>query len=116
MRPGKHNLFCPQGTTFAKTLTYEINDVPVNLTGYGARLQVREFFYSPDYTLALDSSSGSAYIYTGGSAGTININVPPGITEDIVPGDYVYDIEIYTSENVYRLLEGKFIVGPEVTR
>ena len=40
----------------------------------------------------------------------------PEITSAVIAGDYVYDLEIYTSVNVYRLIEGKFTVTPEVTR
>lgn len=115
MKPGKYNILCPQGTTYSTQITYNIDDVPVNLTGYNARLQVREFHYSPDYILGFDSISSSA-IYVGGSAGTINIDIPPSSTEWLIPGDYVYDLEIYTSTNVYRLIEGKFSISPEVTR
>ena len=116
MTPGKYDFVCPQGSTLARTLTYKIDDDPVNLNGYNARLQVREYLSAPDYILGIDSSSGSTNIYTGGSAGTINITIDPLTTASIVPGKYVYDLEIYTTINVYRLIEGKFIVTPEVTR
>ena len=57
MIPGKLNLSCPQGSTFSKSLTYKIDDDPVNLTGYEARLQVREFFYSTEPVLNLSNGS-----------------------------------------------------------
>lgn len=116
MTPGKLNFVCPQGSTFSRTLTYKLDDDPVNLSGYGARLQVREFHYSNNFVLGFDSVSSSANISTGGSAGTIDIYIDPNTTKDLVPGQYVYDLEIYTSSNVYRLVEGKFTVTPEVTR
>lgn len=116
MTPGKLDLVCPQGSTFSRTLTYKIDDTPVNLVGYNARLQVREYHSAPDYVIGIDSFSGSANIYTGGSAGTINININPITTASIIPGKYVYDLEIYTTTNVYRLVEGNFVVTPEVTR
>jgi hypothetical protein len=116
MIPGKLNLVCPQGSTFSRTLTYKIDEDPVNLTGYHARLQIREFNYSQNFVLGLDSSQSLNNIYTGGSAGTIDINIQPVITKDFVPGNYVYDLEIYTSSNVYRLIQGKFTVTSEVTR
>lgn len=116
MTPGKLNFVCPQGSTFSRTLTYKLDDDPVNLTGYGARLQVREFHYSNDYMVSIDSSLTPQNIYTGGSAGTIDIYITPDVTKDLVAGNYVYDLEIYTNSNVYRLVEGKFTVTPEVTR
>ena len=58
-----------------------------------------------------------------GLNGTVNSNglfcgpgKEPEITKNFVPGNYVYDLEIYTSENVYRLIQGKFTVTSEVTR
>jgi hypothetical protein len=30
--------------------------------------------------------------------------------------DYVYDLELVSGGNVYRIIEGKFTVTPEVTR
>jgi len=113
MVPGRLNLICPQGSTFARTLTYKINDIPVNLTGYSARMQVRPFHYSYDTIASLTSSAG---ITLGGSAGTINILMEPSSTVEFPSGDYVYDLELYTSSNVYRLVEGKFVVTAEVTR
>jgi hypothetical protein len=116
MTPGKLNFTCPQGSTFDRQLTWKIDNDPVNLEGYNGRLQVREFHYSDNFIINLDSFSGSTNISTGGSAGTINIYIDPVTTSNFIPGTYVYDLEMYTSENVYRLIEGKFIVTPEVTR
>jgi len=113
MTPGKLNFTCPQGSTFSRTLTYKINDNPVNLTGYSAKMQVRPFHYSDDLLIDLSSSSG---ITLGASAGTIAVLVSASATQEIPAGDYVYDLEITTESNVYRLVEGKFVVTPEVTR
>jgi len=113
MTPGKVNFVCPQGSTFSRTLTYKLDDTPVNLSGYTARLQVREYHYSDDFIANLTSSSG---ITLGGSAGTITVSMAASATESFVPGDYVYDLEIVTGGTVTRLIEGKFTVTPEVTR
>jgi len=116
MTPGKLNFTCPQGSTFDRELTWKIDNDPVDLDGYNGRLQVREYHYSDDFILDLTSVSASPNIYLGGSAGTINIYIDPETTASLIPGSYVYDLEMYTSTNVYRLIEGKFIVTPEVTR
>lgn len=113
MTPGKLNLTCPQGSTFDKTLTYKIDDSAVNLTGYDARLQVREFHYSDDAVISLSAGSG---ITLGGSAGTIQVLLDASTTEDLNPGNYVYDLELVVSGTVTRLVEGKFVVTPEVTK
>lgn len=113
MTPGKVNFMCPQGSTFSRTLTYKVDDTPVNLTGYGARLQIREYHYSDDFIASLTESSG---ITLGGSAGTITVLLNATATQDFVPGDYVYDLELVAGGTVTRLIEGKFSVTPEVTR
>lgn len=113
MTPGKVNFVCPQGSTFSRTLTYKLDDTPVNLTGYTARLQIREYHYSDDFIASLTSSSG---ITLGGSAGTITVLIAASATTEFVPGDYVYDLEIVSGGTVTRLVEGKFTVTPEVTR
>jgi hypothetical protein len=114
MIPGKYNMVCPQGSTFNKQLTYSINDVPVNLTGYTARMQVREKHTSTTAQLALNTENGGVIL--GGSLGTITININASSTSALVAKDYVYDLEIVSAGTVTRIIEGKFIVTPEVTR
>jgi len=114
MTPGLVNFVCPQGSTFRRTLTYTLDEVPVNLTGYSSRLQVREAYYSTDPVVSLVSGSG---ITMGGSAGTINILISASVTSQFPTGTHVYDLEIVSPSNIVdRLIEGTFNVTPEVTR
>jgi hypothetical protein len=114
MVPGKYNMLCPQGATFTKQLTYSIDDVPVNLTGYTARMQVRETHASA--IVIVELTTENSLISLGGSLGTINLTIPATTTEDFLAKDYVYDLELVSGGNVYRIIEGKFTVTPEVTR
>jgi Na+/serine symporter len=114
MTPGLVNFVCPQGSTFRRTLTYTLDEVPVNLTGYSSRLQVREAYYSTDPVVSLVSGSG---ITMGGSAGTIDILISASVTSQFPTGTHVYDLEIISPSNIVdRLIEGTFNVTPEVTR
>jgi hypothetical protein len=114
MTPGRLNFTCPQGSTFRKTLTYKIDEVPVNLSGYSARMQVRETHDASDYIVYLTETSG---ITLGGSAGTIDILIADSTTANFITGDHVYDLEIESSGGITdRLIEGRFNVTPEVTR
>jgi Na+/serine symporter len=114
MTPGLVNFVCPQGSTFRRTLTYTLDEVPVNLTGYSSRLQVREAYYSTDPVASLVSGSG---ITMGGSAGTIDILISADVTSEFPTGTHVYDLEIISPSNIVdRLIEGTFNVTPEVTR
>lgn len=115
MVPGKYNIVCPQGSTLDQQLTYSINDVDVNLTGYSARMQVREKHTSTTAVLNLTNSNGG--IVLGGVDGTINIVVTAGQSSELTAKEYVYDLELVSSGSVVtRLIEGKFIVTPEVTK
>jgi len=115
LTPGRINFLCPQGSTFSKTLTYKIEDVPVNLTGYSSRLQVRQTYYDTDTIVSLTSGSGG--ITLGGSAGTIDILINASTTSQFAPGNWVYDLEIESLNGIVsRLIEGNFVVTPEVTR
>lgn len=114
MTPGKVNFLCPQGSTFNRLLTYKIDDVPVDLTGYSSRLQVRETHYNDEIITSLTSGNG---ITLGGSAGTIDILISASETTNFNSGNFVYDLEIESlNGTVNRLIEGSFIVTPEVTR
>lgn len=114
LTPGQINFVCPQGSTFRKTITYKIDDVPVDLSGYSSRLQVRENHYSSDIITYLTSSSE---LTMGGSAGTIDILISSASTASFESGTFVYDLEIESSGGIVdRLIEGSFIVTPEVTR
>lgn len=114
MTPGKYNIVCPQGSTFAKELTYTIDDEPVNLFGYAAKMQVREKHSSQVAKLTLSTENGG--ISLGEEDGTINLYVEDEVTALLPAKEYVYDLELISSGEVYRLIEGKFIVTPEVTR
>jgi hypothetical protein len=114
MTPGRLNFTCPQGSTFRRTITYKIDDAPVNLSGYEGRLQVRESHDSADYIVSLINGNG---ITMGGSAGTIDILITDSVTSGFITGDHVYDLEIESSGGITdRIIEGRFNVTPEVTR
>jgi hypothetical protein len=113
--PGQVNFLCPQGSTFSKQITYKIDEVPVDLAGYSSRLQVRENYYSADPLLDLFSPYGGLDIVS--ASGIINMFVHASVTSDLPPGTFVYDLEIESSGGeVSRIIQGSFIVTPEVTK
>jgi hypothetical protein len=65
---------------------------------------------------ASPTSTLNAGITLGGAAGTIVITIDADYTSDLNDGSYVYDLELTSSTGtVTRLLEGQFVVTPEVT-
>jgi LEA14-like dessication related protein len=111
--PAKLNLICPQGTTFLKTFrVYDENDAPFDLTGYTAAMQVREKYPSTTYLFQVTTGSGITI-----SGSTITVEVHYSVTTDFREGDYVWDIEITSpADKRDRVLQGIFMVTPEVTR
>ena len=103
-----------QGETFDRTVTWTIDDVAVNVTGYTARLQIRKRHTSTATVASLTSGSG---LTLGGTAGTIQIVLSATATAALDARRYVYDLELVSGSGaVYRILEGAFNVTPEVTR
>ena len=114
--PGRLNMECYQGASFDYTLTWQTGGTPVNLSGYSARMQVRDGFDGGSAIVNLTSGTG---ITLGGTAGTIVVALTATQTAaiDATPsGQYVYDLELVSGSTVTRLIEGNFLVSPEVTR
>ena len=111
-----YHLNIEQGATFTRTITWkDSTGAPVNLTGYTARMQIRERVESSTALVSLTSSSG---ITLGGVAGTIVITITSTQT-DSLPNmkKGVYDLELVSSGGVVtRLLQGEVVVSPQVTR
>lgn len=114
INPGTYNITCPQGATFDRTFTISVSNSPMNLTGYSAAMQVRETFDSSSTVVSLTNGSG---ITLGGTAGTIAVVISSTASAAIADGYYSYDLEITSGGGVKdRILQGKFVVTPEVTR
>jgi hypothetical protein len=117
MSAGIHNIKVEQGATFSQTFTWKISSNAVNLTGYTARLKVRDTSRRPSAVneiISLTSPSGG--IVLGGAAGTIAVTISASATASVVAGKYVYDLELVASDTtVTRLVKGTFTVLSEVT-
>lgn len=112
---GTHDFVCEQGATFAREITWlDSSAIPVNNTGYTARMQVRATVSSASTLLSISTTTGE--IVLGGADGKITITVPATTTAAIAAGCYVYDLEMVSGITVYRILQGSFTVDAEVTR
>ena len=114
MAAGTLDFTIEQGATFNLLLTWKINDVPVNLTGYTARLQARVDVEDTETVLSLTTGSG---ITLGGALGTISLDRTATQTTLLPAGTYVYDLELIAgSGTVTRLVQGELLLSAEVTR
>jgi hypothetical protein len=111
---GAYNFTIEQGATFNLLMTWRIDNVAVNLTGYTARLQARIDVDETDTILSLTTGAG---ITLGGAAGTITLDQTATQTALLPKGEYVYDLELQSSGGIVtRLLQGELNISAEVTR
>ena len=118
---GIHHFLCDQGATFRKTITLKESDGSlVNLNGYTARMKIKDEV-GGTLIKSLTSASGGG-LSIGGSAGNnangeIDILISASDTTSFsAPITAVYDIETVTSGSIVdRILQGKFVINPEVT-
>lgn len=90
--------------------------VPIDLTGYTARMQIREMVESPDMLMQLTSELGGGITIVG-ATGTMSLLITDSVTAAITWRWAVYDLEIESaSGETTRLLKGEVEVSPEVTR
>lgn len=120
MGSGVYNLQISQYATYIMTFVWSAGTcgcstvgatiTPVDLVGYTATLQIRQFVSGP---LVVDLSS---YIVLGGTAGTITLTVPSSVTAGFTWWNGVYDLLLTSSSGIAtRLLQGSVTVTPGVS-
>lgn len=116
MAAAVYNFTLEQGTTYDQTLTWKTQaDVPINLTGSTARMQLRQSPESSTALLNLTTENGG--ITLGGSAGTVRLLITATQTALLTFNVAVYDLEIVSSSGVVtRLMKGSITLDPEVTK
>lgn len=116
MSAAKLNLLIEQGANFSQRLIWTDSDQnPIDLTGYTARMQIREKVESDTVLLELTTENGR--IILNQEPGTIDLEINSLDSESLPAGKAVYDLELISSTNfVTRLLKGGIDIDPEVTR
>jgi hypothetical protein len=131
MPAGKYNFIIEQGATFTLNLEYkDSKGVPVDLTDYYGRMQIRPTVSSNTVYLTLSSSlnpDGTGLNFSGSnnnlppSSGSIGIYIA-SCTSSLLnfDGQAYYDLEIYSGSGAcpltVRLIEGQVQISKEVTR
>ena len=118
MPSANYDLIIEKGATFTLSIIWKDSDlVPINLTEYSARMQIRKNYQDNEIILLLNSAGSDAEITLGGSEGTIDIEVDATITSTLNNCRGVYDLElVHTNGTVLRLMSGSITISPEVTR
>jgi len=125
MAAGKYSFVIEQGATFQRELQYkDYNGIPVDLTNYSARMQIRPFPGSTTLYATLSSSidsDGTGLNLQGLSgtypttSGSIGITISAASSSQFIFNEASYDLELYSGSYVSRILEGKVKVNLEVT-
>lgn len=118
-RPAQITLTVYQGQTFEDEIRFEdANGDPLDFTDMSARMQVRRAV--PDDEILAEFSTADGTIDPLDETGVVKFAVDADITADLpadnVTQSWVYDLELVDGTHVSRLMEGAFVVVPEVTR
>ena len=114
--PAVVNLEMRQGNTWTKQLVWKTTaNVPINLTGYSARMQIRRGIKNPEFLAELTTVNNK--IVLGGSLGTITLKLAASETSLLPAKECVYDLELQSPDGtVVTLVEGSVSISPEITR
>ena len=105
------NLTIDQGSTFAANLQYVTNSkIPVDLTGYTIRSQMRKSYKSANASAAFTTSVITA------ESGNIQLSLTASITANLKYGRYVYDAKANVGNVSVKIFEGIVTVYPGVTQ
>jgi hypothetical protein len=111
----QYDLTIEAGATFTKVFRWRnAEGDPIDLTGYTARMQIRETYASPTPLVSLTTGSG---ITLEAADGVVNVEITADQTAALAARRGVYDLELEDASGfVTRLVEGKVTIRPEVTR
>ena len=126
MPAGKYSFVIEQGATTTFEVQYkDSTNTPVDLSGYGARLQIRPSIESNTILLSLSSSlraDGTGLNMSGSNgttpptSGSIGVYISAYSSSLLSFGEAAYDLEIHTGATVSRILQGCVKLSREVTR
>lgn len=94
-----------RGTTYTRTLNYNVDGAPATLVGATVRFTVKSSEYSDSPT---DADAAIAKDITDGTAeGVATITIEPSDTATLAPGKYFYDIKVQDATgNIFKVDEG----------
>lgn len=115
MTAGIYNFTMDQGSVWDLEITYQDpNGVPINLTNFTAKMQLRKEYNSTVADLTLTTGGGGIVIT--GATGVIDISATAAQTGALDPTYYVYDLELISGTNISRLIQGQITVAEQVTQ
>jgi len=126
MAAGRYSFIIEQGSTLNLELQYkDENGVPINLSNYSGKMQLRSSVDSSIVILELSSSlqaDGTGLNFSGSNgqtsptSGSIGIYVSAVSSSLLNFDSALYDLEITSGSFVSRILEGQVKLSKEITR
>lgn len=106
----KANLIIDQGSDFYTAISIaNMDDEAIDLSGYTAAAQIRKHYTS--------SNAVNFAVSVDVPAGDLILTLSADQTNSMLPGRYVYDVEMTNSAgSVSRVVEGIVTITPGVTR
>lgn len=116
MASGKYNIEIEQGADWGLDLVWSDDaGVPISVAGWTARMQIRETYADTKVLLSLTTENGG--IELNATPGKVSLRAPASLTDKITVTRGVYDVELIAQLGaVVRLIEGKVVISPSVTR
>lgn len=115
MKPGTYDFTIYQGSTFHRIFTLRDKDGgTIDLTDFEVRMAIRNEIDS-EIIASYDSASDTE-LSIDILNGQITLNIPDVETETLDFRYGLYDLEIYSDEVVYRIMQGNVTLSKEITR
>jgi len=106
----------PESGALERTWLLTVGGVPLDLTGWTAKMQIRSRKAS-DTVLGDFSTGPGGYMTIVGAAGAILLDVPSSVTESFTFTNGVWDMYVIDpTGNRKRVVEGNVVVSATVTR
>ena len=124
MSAGRYDMVVEQNTTINIPINYKADSVNVDLSGYSAKLEVRENYDLPPLVTFTSDLTSNGFIFMNGAAGTsscasegnLQIYMTSANSKHLFVGTASYDLLLVAPNNeVDRFLEGSFTVKRGIT-
>lgn len=109
-----HDFVIEQGATFGKSVQWrDTAGEVIDIQGYSARMQIRADDFLETLQIELTTLNGKLSI---SPENKVVMSVSAVDTSALIPGIYVYDLELEKDGVVTRLIQGSVVVSKEVTK
>lgn len=110
----KYNITIEKGATYRENVQWlDDNGLPIDLTGYTARMQIRRTYNA---TILVELTTENSGITITPLTGELDLFISANDTGLFSYGSFIYDLELINGSEVVRLIEGNVEVKENVTK